>query len=795
MRRLLAALTLLSFALIAYQLVLMQVLSFVQWYHFAFMVISVALLGFGAAGTVLSLAREWFLQRSDTLVPLLMMLSGASYALAVPISQVYPVRFDSYVLFVQGTQIVSLVLTYLVFLVPFFLGALAIAVVFVKHVESVGKLYAANLVGSGCGAMGVIGLMWLMPVQVLVAVLGCLSVLAGLLVAGKCRSVQAAGVAALLIVVSIALTPWSLHPSEYKSLSRSLILPDARVTYTESSPFGVVHVVSSPMLRYAPGLSLTYKGSIPSHDVVFHNGDWFGPIVRRNDETLDVLGHSTHAVPHVIADRRRVLVLGARTGLFVLQALGNNAERVSAVETNPQLVHLLQTTLAALNDSLFLHPAVFACARDPRSYLVTDTSRYDLIVLPTLDAFGGTSGVYALQEQYLLTKEAFAEAWERLAPGGVLCISSWIDQPVRNPVRALATIVEMLSEAHIVAPEQHIVAIRNWGMVTFAVKRTPYTQNEIERALQFCERMQFDPLLLPRFKVYERNKYNVLYDQTLFRLVDGLLSPRREEIYREYDFRIAPATDDRPYFSQFLRWESLPRLRELFGQQALPFVELGSFIILLTLAQIALLGVLLILLPLWARKADLQRTHHVLAYFGVIGMAYMFVEMVLIQRFVLYFGQPLYATAAVIGGMLVFSGLGSAVSARLPADAVQLRRQSLLVATLVVAYLLFVTPAIQQFSGVASAWKFVVAPLLIAPLAFLMGMPFPLGLRAVGETHRAALPWAWGINGCASVVATPLATLLAIEGGFVAVMIGAAVLYGAAAVAAGLRPARTEGTS
>ncbi|HXG00288.1 MAG TPA: SAM-dependent methyltransferase, partial [Bacteroidota bacterium] len=143
----------------------------------------------------------------------------------------------------------------------------------------------------------------------------------------------------------------------------------------------------------------------------------------------------------------------------------------------------------------------------------------------------------------------------------------------------------------------------------------------------------------------------------------------------------------------------------------------------------------------------------------------------------------------------VFSGLGSAVSARLPAHATQLRRQALFVAMLVLAYLLFVTPAIQQFSGLASAWKFVVAAMLIAPLAFLMGMPFPLGLRTVGETHRAALPWAWGINGCASVVAAPLTTLLAIELGFEAVMIIAAMLYGAAALAAPLALGTKEETS
>lgn len=785
MKRVLPALGLLSCALIADQIFLMHLLSIVQWYHFAFMIISVALLGFGASGTLIGLRRAWFLERAETLVPAFMMLSGIAFAAALPLSQTTPVRFDSYLLFVEGRQVVGLLLTYLVFLVPFLFGALAVGLVFIQNVQAVGKLYAANMIGSGLGGILALVLLWLAPVQKLAAPVSLLTILAGVLVANRRRSLLALAIAGCGLIVLMERLPLSLRPSEYKSISRTLTLPDARITNTCSSPFGLVQVVSSPSLRYAPGLSFAYKGPIPAHDVVFNNGDWFGPIVGLgNDELPAVLHYSTLELPYVIAAPRRVLVLQARTGLFAAQAIRHGAPEVNAVEPHADILRLLATTLAPQSDSLFLHPAARIHALDARSFLLRDTSRYDLIHLPTLDAFGGSSGVYALQEQYLLTTEAFAQMWQRLTPGGLLCISSWIDQPVRNPVRALSTIVEMLSNEHIISPAQHIAAIRNWGMVTFAVKRTPYLPDEIERVLEFCARMQFDPLILPGFKVYERNKHNVLYDQTLFRLVDAVLSNRRAETYETYEFRIAPATDDRPYFSQFLRWRSLPRLHELFGQHALPFLELGSFIVMLTLMQIAVLALLLIIVPLTSRHLQRGSTRGVAFYFGTIGLGFMFVEMVFIQKFVLYLGQPLYAVAAVIGAILVFSGIGSALSSRLAFDIASLRRKALVVAALVVGYGLLTNVLVQHTISLPSAVRFILACVMIAPIALVMGMPFPLGLRALGAHRAHTLPWAWGINGYASVVAAPLATILAIEIGFTGVMIGAAALYAAAAWAA-----------
>lgn len=785
MTRMLVSLALLSCALVAFQLVLMQSLSIVQWYHFAYMVISVALLGFGASGTLLSLARDRFLKRAEVLVPLLMIASGMTMMLSLPLSQYNFIRFDSYLLFVEGKQVLRLVFTYLLFFFPFVLGALAIALLFLQHTIVIGRVYAANLVGSAAGGGVALGLMWLVPVHHMPVVIGFMAISAGVLLITQThrRSLLAVAAVGGLLALVFVLLPSPLHPSEYKSLSRTLTLPEARVKYERSSPYGLVHVVSSPALRYAPGLSLSFKGTVPSEKVVFNNGDWFGPIVGyRSDDSLHVADYSTFALPYVLDQRRRVLVLQARTGLFAAQALLRGAEHVTVVEPHREVLELLRHEFAQESDSLLFHPAINVHALEPRSFLKADTSRFDLLVLPTLDAFGGTSGVYALQEQYLLTREAFREMWDRLTPNGVLTITSWMDQPARNPLRALATITDMLADAGVVSPKMHIAAIRSWGTVTFAVKRSPVTQEESNRVLDFCRRMQFDPLLLPDLTNDDRNTHNVLYDPAFFGLVDGLVGPQRKAVIASYAFRINAPTDNQPYFSQFLRWSNIPQLYDSFGQHALPFVELGSFLIALTLVQILVLAIVLILLPLAKKKIAGDGSASLLLYFAAIGLGYMFVEMVLIQRFVLYLGQPLYAAAAAIGAMLMFSGAGSARSSRFTSQASLVRRKALVIAILVLAYAAFLDSAIHHTITLPLPWRFLLAGLMVAPLAFMMGMPFPLGVRVFGDIHPNAVAWGWGINCCASVIAAPLATLIAIEAGFALVLVIAAGLYLAAAL-------------
>lgn len=800
-KNLLLSLGILSAAVIAFQLALMQILSFVQWYHFAYMVISVALLGFGAAGTALAIFRKWLMEGFAWLLPLLMLLAGLAMAVVVGISQSASLRFDSYLLFAKPAHAWRLLAAYLLFFIPFFLSALTIGMIFVRFPGQIGTFYFANLLGSGGGSLLALGLIWIYFPGQLPAVIAILPLISGMLLISRVRQglLTAAALLASAIIALRIISPPQLALSEFKSLSKTLNLPEARVVLEKTSPYGVIQVVWSPAIRYAPGLSLNYRGTIPAGKAIFINGNWSGAVLSRaGADRSNILAYTSAALPYAMRPRGRVLALCGAAGEEIGQALAAGARQITVTEPNSVLLSILRNQLAEELDSLLDNPALQVRNLEPRTFLMADTATYDLALLPMVGEFGGAAGLYAIQEQYLFTRQAFREMRRRLTPQGVIAVSCWMDYPLRNPLKLLAVIVEALEAEGIPDPENYIAAVRSWATITFAVKATPLNPEEIARINAFCEEMGFDPALLPGVSAEQRERFNRLQNRQFFEYLDEILSPQREKLYAEYDFNLRPPGDDRPYFSQFLRWKSLPHLRGLFGEQALPFFEIGYVIVLLTLFQIALAALILIILPLFflrsrgsfqPREKYLQiagkgkRIWQTFFYFSGIGLGYMFVEIVLIQRFILYFGSPVYAAGAVIASLLICSGMGSYFSSRLKSDS---KISGIALAGIIAAlalYTVILTPILKATIALSGGIKLLLGFLIIAPPGFLMGMPFPLGIRRVAARNEPQVPWAWGINGCISVVSAALATVVAVEMGFGWVMGFAAAGYGVSLLA------------
>ncbi len=784
MRRLPSSLLLLSATLIGFQLVLMQLLSIAQWHHFAYMVISVALLGFGASGTAIALARGWFLKWFDLLVPAAMLAGGAAMPAVTALSLSDLARFDSYVLLAEPGQVSSLLLTYLLLFLPFFFGALAVGLILVKHAKEAGRFYFANLVGSGLGAIAVLALMWTVDPTRLPALAGLAAAAAGAIIIPRRYRLWLgpAAVAAIGVCVFFLAVSPSIERSPYKDISRTLDLPDATIEHRESSPHGLVEVVSAPSLRHAPGLSLSYTGEIPIEKAIFNNGNWFGAVSSwASTDSIPILNYTTAALPYVIRTPSRVAVLSAGTFSGAAHALANGATTIDAAEPHESVVSLLRRELAPDNDSLLHRPEVDAHGMEARTFLARADSRYDLISLPVLGSFGGSVGLFALQEQYGLTVEAFREMWRRLGPEGAMALTVWMDYPFRSPIKAVATLAEALRAEDVAAPRAHLTAVRSWGTVTLAATKTPIDSADAAAVRRFAERMSFDPVLLPGLQPGERMQFNILQDTTFFSLVDQAVAGS-EALFDAYAFDVAPATDNQPYFSQFLRWGSIPHLMEDFGSATFPFLELGTLIAGATFVQIFLAALILILLPLAVLGWRGRGKTWTLVYFSGLGLGFMFMEMILIQRFTLYLGHPIYATAAVIGAILIFSGIGSRLS-----EYFQVRRRALfgisaVVTAFILAYTFLLMPVVHATIGLPLIWKAALALLIIGLPAFLMGMPFPMGLRFLDRRRSAHLPWAWAINNCLSVMSTALAALLAVQAGFTAVMLIAAGSYLAVAL-------------
>jgi len=771
-----------SISIIAFQLSLIQILSIVQWYHFAYMIISVALLGFGAAGTVISLFRNRLLKNIDSLLPVFMLLSGLFMALSVSISQSELFRFDSYKLFFDISNVYQLVLTYLVFFLPFFFGALSIGLIFVKYVKNIGTLYFANMFGSGIGGLTAVMLMWFFMPEKLPAFISFLACFAGLLIVPqKLRSGFSIIISFVIAaLVFIYINPGKLHLSEYKPLSKTLNLPGSKIIKEESSPYGLIDVVQSSHIRYAPGLSIKFPGTVSVNNAVFNNGNWYGALVPFGKDSIEYFKHTTEYFPYLINKRNDVLILAAGTGRRITSAIKSSASTITAVEQNKAVTKLLMNELAGEVDSVFNRKDVLPQNISPRTYLLKTSAKFDLISLPVIGSFGGSSGLFALQEQYDLTKEAFSEMWGRLNNDGVITVSTWIDYPYRKPLKILTTTTEMLYDRGIENADGFIVAIKNWNTITFAIKRTPFKEEEIKIIREFCNEMNFDPVILPGIEADEREKFNKLQDKSFYLLIDRILaSPEeREKLYSEYAFNIKPATDDKPYFSQFLRWKSISQLSEFFGNRSVPFFEVGYILLYLTFIQIVIFALILIILPLVKIGWKGGKKSWALVYFSGLGIGYMFIEIIFIQRFTLYFGNVIYAAAAVVSLMLISSGFGSLVSQKLQAKSNRLVGIIFLIIISLIIHTIFLSSLLKTTIIFTLPVKIIFTTLLIAPPAFIMGMPFPLGLRLLSERNESQVPWAWGINGLFSVISVVLATIIAIELGFVWVMIFATTAYG-----------------
>jgi len=798
------AIGLLSGAAIAYELLLMRLFSIVQWHHFAYMVISLALLGYGASGAVLTVFRRPLVERFETAffsMAVLFSLSAVGCFAAAQRLHLNPLE-----LVWSGRQWGVLAVVYLLLAVPFLCAGGAVGLALVRFRESIHRIYRADLLGAAAGAAGMIGLLyWLKPADCLRAVALAGSLAAVISLAGltsRKGGTWRAGASALAIVAPFLWPSSWLEPrmSEYKPLAMTLATPGTEVVAERSSPLGSLAAVRSERIpfRIAPGLSFAFRGEIPEQVVVFDDGEVRAVIDRasgrswnRQDPRLDYLDYLPLALPfHLLraersAARTRVALLGA-SGLAL--ALRHGADEIHVIEGNPQFFDLVTGELAEFSGGLFQAPRVHLFPVDARGFLARSQPGFDLIILNAGEG-GGASAARSLAATYAHTVEAFALFLDRLSDRGVLAVTGELLSPPRASLKLLATAAEALERSGR-DPLRHVAVIRSWNRFLILVKTSVFTGVEIEAIRAFSEKRFFDLSYLPGMAETDANRFNLLDEPELFRGAQALLGRDRDRFIRDYKFQLEPATDDRPYFFQFFRWTALAELLELRARGGAALMDLGYVLLIAALLQAALAGLLLILLPLRLVRSRTQRsdqgTGRVGLYFLCLGLAFLFLEIALIERLTLFLARPLVAAAVVLAGFLFFAGLGSGASRRFERLAVARGRDPIrLAAAGIVLLAVGLALALPSLFAVAIAWpiaaKIALALGVIAPLAFLLGMPFPIGLRRVAAAREDLSPWAWGVNGWASVLSAVLATLLAVHWGFTIVIAGACGLYMVAA--------------
>jgi len=787
----LISIALISALALAYEILLMRLLSITQWHHFAYMIISLALLGYGVSGTFLALAQDRLKRHFQAAFLVNAALFGLTAVASFLLVQSLP--FNALELLWDPQQPLWLLAIYLLLFIPFFCAANCICLAFSEFPQQLHRIYSFDLLGAGAGAIGIIGLLFIVLPMDALKLLGALGLLTALVASWELRAGPPWLKLALLLATALVLLPGispELRLSEFKGLSQALRVMGAQQVDQRSSPLGLLSTVSSPAVpfRYVPGLSLNSPTGPPVQLATFTDGDGMSVITRFEGDlaSLVYLDQLTSALPYHLLDQPRVLVLGAGGGADVLQALYQGASRIDAVELNPQIVELVNDEFADFSGALFSNPRVSVHISEARGYIASRDDQYDLVQLALLDSFSASSaGLYALSENYLYTVEALGVMLDALRPGGILAVTRWIKLPPRDGLKIFATAAAALHRAGVAEPGQQMIMIRSWNTSTLLLSNLKFSTDQISQLRKFSNQRWFDLTHYPGIEAGEANRYNQLQQAWYFIAARELLGTEREQFFEDYKFNIRPPTDNRPYFFQFLKWRTLPEILKLKGQGGLPLLEQGYLILILTLAQAALASVVLILLPLWLGKSKAGEGSgnrwRIVVYFFTIGVAFMLIEIAFIQKFILFLSHPLYAVAVVLGAFLVFGGLGSAMSGRLRGRA-PVSRPVAGILVISIVYLILLPPLFQWLMPLHDVNKILISTILIAPLAFLMGMPFPLGLSRVACHFPALIPWAWGINGCASVLSAIFATILAIHAGFIAVVLLAVVLYMLAAM-------------
>ena len=782
----LASVALLSSAALAAEILLTRLFAIVHWHHFAYMVISLALLGFGASGTFLALAHRQLLSRFAASY----LASVLAFAVLLPVSamlaRALPLRAEA--LLWDPWQPLWLLLMFVVLSLPFFCAATAIGLALTAFRAGAGRVYAADLAGAGLGSLGVLlalYLIWPEDVLRLIVALGLVSLVVGALELRLPHRgwVMAAAVVALAAVAAIPGAVLRFEPGPYKGLSQALLVTGTRIVLERSSPLGRVTVVESPLvpLRVAPGLSLGSTSEPPPQLGVFVDGDDLQAVtaVSHDERRLAFLAQSTAAVGYRIASPRRVLVIGAGGGMEILRAKILGARHVDATELNPQIAQLLAEDLRDYTGGLLDDPAVRLHVGDARGFLAASRERYDLVEM-SLSGGGSAAGLGGLNEDYATTVEALELYLSRIEPGGYLSITGGTQVPPRDALKLVATAVEALDDLGVPQVAGRLALIRGWQTATLLVKNGQLTAEEIRRLREFCDEWSFDLAWFPGIRTTDANVYNQLPGPWYYEGVQALLGPGRDAFISAYPFDVRPATDDRPYFHSHFRWTTLGEAWRSRDRGGMALLEAGYVVLALTLVVALTAGLALIVLPLVlaAPLAGVQPSMRwrVLAYFAALGLAFLFVEIAFLQKLTLLVHHPTIAMALVLATFLLAAGAGSAWSSRVPPQ--RGRRVLALAVTGIVVFGVICSVTLDALVAGLAAWPVAARGLLcvalLTPLAFCMGIPFPLALRALDEP---LVPWAWAINGCLSVASATLATLLAVDFGFATVLWVALALY------------------
>ena len=772
-----------SLAILLVELLLTRVFSVVMYHHFSFLSVSLAMTGIGLGGLLVTLMPGVFRRNNLAVVaPVLTVGFAAAVVLGSWVAFNTPIKLQE-----TADNWSNLVWILITCLVPFILGGLVIAHILAFNAERAHRLYFFDLVGAGLACLLFVPLVRTLGAPSAMLVAAAAGILGGVCLARN-ATVQAIGVVAVVAMIAAA----QLNVTRgFFDLRFAKGGPAAPTLVTRWNAFSRVEVRGTPADINRPRTPVSFGFSSMLRTTarelhLLYDADAMTQIVGFNGdlETVQYLLWDVTSAAHHLRKNSNVLVIGAGGGRDVIAALAGGAKSVAGVEINDVTVDLMRTRFRDYTDRLYVdHPGVTVSVEDGRSFVQHTDERFDLIQASLVDTWAASSaGAYALAENSLYTTDAFRDYFAKLTPDGMVSFSRWYADPPVEVMRLVVLAREALAEIGVTEPARHVAIVRTDSRMTrrpslgtVLIKRSPFTAAEIDALHGWAQAMIFD---LPYLPVIDGNDAGG--SEPAFAT---LLGPTEEAatFAESATFDLSPTTDDRPFF--FDRVPVVGWLRHRIGFPAPAWaagaLPLGSRTLLVALVVTAVNALLLVTLPALAGVPGRGLRFGWIAYFACLGLGYIVVEIVLIQRFNLYLGNPAYALTVVLFTMLVSSGAGSLYAERF--DEPRMLSQILAVVCAGVALVwLTIDPFIYATLGASQRTRVVLAALYVAPIAFLMGMPFPTGLRQAGRVSESLVPWAWAVNGATSVLGSVLAVIVSMTAGFSTSLVFAAIAYAAA---------------
>jgi hypothetical protein len=792
---LLSAIFLVSFSTLAFEVLLTRVFSIGQWNHLSFMVISIALFGFGASGTFLSIVDIRRNRRQTyplSRISLAVLLCLYTAAVIISFLSLNNMPLDYFRLPVEPVQCLYLLAAYLLLTLPFFFSGIIIAIGYTTMPQKAGLVYFASMAGSALGAVAPVPLLTLLGEGKLIIISALIPLFPAVFATLKPSSKKDSKIQnpcllrtvviatsfgflcfSILLMTQTGKSLIQIKPSPFKALSQVLQFPKTRIVETKTSIRGRTERVKTPYIRFAPGLSLKYTETLPDQQAVYSDGDnqfVLYDLKEKNDRRFAaaMLSYSGYFLAHQPED---VLLIESGGGSAIACAVASGAGHIAIIEQNPDLANILRRQ--------YRLPVII---ENPRGFLAQNDDRYDIIQLENWGA--SMPGAAALNQDHLFTLEAFGEYWDHLTATGVAIISRRLLLPPSDSLRLWSTAYEALKKNAVARPGEHLALLRNFDTFTLLVSKS---QVNVRRVIDYCRRNNFDLVFLEKMQRDLANRFNVFdkpyHFQKIKQLAAAYQSGRQDDFFRMYLLDIAPQSDRRPFPGRFMKWPKVKSLYKSLGSRFYVLLMSGEIVISVIFVEALIVAICLLIIPLILVTRRIQKPNiSQIVYFWGLGTGFMFVELYFIKSFILLVGDPVISFTLVVSAILTFTSLGGLWVQNKTGHDIRSAMAALIGVLIltVVSYELLAAHILKA----SAAWRYFIAILFLLPVGFLMGLPFPLGMRHLlnSPVQRA---YAWSVNGCASVLSSVIAAQVAVSFGIPFIAAGAGLAYILALVAIG----------